>query len=50
MATREACEKFLAYIQHVAKSFEAGHRWQEAIPIYQRGVELTTWPKAFTAG
>ncbi len=41
MATREALrEKFLVYIQHAAKSFEAGHRWQEAIPIYQRGIEL----------
>jgi DNA-binding SARP family transcriptional activator len=33
-------EKFLVYIQAVAKAHEAGQRWQQAAAIYQRGIEL----------
>ncbi len=41
MATREALrEKFLLYVQRAAKSHEAKHRWQDAVAIYQRGIEL----------
>jgi DNA-binding SARP family transcriptional activator len=41
LGSRESLrEKFLLYIHTVAKSHEAGQRWQQAAAIYQRGIEL----------
>jgi DNA-binding SARP family transcriptional activator len=43
-------EKFLVYIQAMAKAHEAGQRWQQAAAIYQRGIELDNLAESLYRG